>query len=189
MGLLIKGDIETNVGPTNSIYCRIESYKVQIPRAQVQFTVQYWQDKESADGYTGVYEGDNRENTGHYAYDIVNHSEVLIYKDSTPSSIELPKSIKSSPRIEKELMVPTYEKKVVTKEVPYISFDENGDEIVLTRKVDTLERVLVKERATHQQYFDRKVLNNFPVYCYMELKQHLKDYFENSNVNLTIEDV
>jgi len=188
MGLLIKGDIETNVGPTDSIYCKIETYKVQIPRAQVQFTVQYWQNKDSADSYTGVFEGDNKENMDHYAYDIINHNEILIYDNSSPTSIELPKLFQLSPRITKKIEVPTYEKKVVTKEVPYISFDENGDEIVLTRKVDTLERVIVNVKKVPKKYFDRDSLKDFPTFCYKELKKILAKNFKKANINLTIED-
>lgn len=187
MGLLIKGDIETNVGPTDSIYCKIESYKVMIPRAEVQFTVAYWQNKEESDNFTQVFIDGEGDDVSYSSKSIVKRDEILFYKGSTPTSVSLPMFFQYNPTIEKEIEIPIYEKKVVTKEVPYISFDENGDEIVLTREVDTLERVVTKIEKVSKKFFDREPLKDFPSFCYTQLKKDFDKILKENKVEYQLE--
>jgi hypothetical protein len=140
MGFRLNVDLETSSGPSQEVYVRIESLVVNRVTAKARFQVTYWLDQDHAIATNRQYvEEEVRPLVG------LIQERVLYYEDEESDGVEilLPHMLEEDMAVEKEVEVPVFEKQTVSKEVPYTSFDENGDEITLYRTVSSEQNVKV----------------------------------------------
>ena len=55
MGFIINADFETNLGPTQELYVRVEGFTFNKVTAQLSFQITYWVDREHAIKFNKVY--------------------------------------------------------------------------------------------------------------------------------------
>lgn len=178
MGLLIKGDFDTSFGKLQQIYTRIESFHFNKMTGMCTFSYTYWPDKQSSDFHTPVQEGDKSSK----AINMVD-TEIIVYKDSTDSSdISLPHSLKVFAGTEKTIEEPVYRTEEYTEEVPYVSFDENGDEVTKYRTVTKEKKVETGTQSTIKVIFDPFILDDIYGFGYENLKKVLSKWINQENL-------
>ena len=62
-------------------------------------------------------------------------------------------------------------------EVPYVSFDENGDEVTKYRKIEEEKRVEVGKKEEERHIIDNEKLFNIQETCYEDMKKQLSEIF------------
>ena len=77
---------------------------------------------------------------------------------------------------------PILEEKETEKEVPYISFDENGDEITKYRTVKKKEKVTVGHKTVKRDKIDNSIIGDLPSYCYSHIEKELKKIFPKGEI-------
>tara|TARA_E500000318_G_scaffold112057_1_gene133745 strand:+ start:2685 stop:3230 length:546 start_codon:yes stop_codon:yes gene_type:complete len=138
MGIIIKADLETSEGPSQEVYARIESLSFNKVTSDIRFQITYWVDKAAAIKYNRTFIDEEIKP----AIGLV-QERVLYYRDenSEPEELIVPNLIKVKYVEEKNIELPIYINKDIVHEVPYVSFDEMGEEITKYRSVTTSERV------------------------------------------------
>lgn len=174
MGFIINADIETNRGPTSELYIRIENWKVNKAVGEIKFTTTAWVSKEFADRFLREYFDEPLRNS----VGIVS-SKLIYYSDEERNGIEhdLPNYYTLPMYVEKETEIPIYETKKVNKEIPYVSFDENGDEVTLYRTVTSEEEVQTGSQTVVKKVMDYSIVDRLAEVSYEYLKQQLKEFF------------
>lgn len=183
MAILLQGDIETNVGATKDIYCKVNTITVDKNAGTIQFSVTYWQDKDIAKDF-----GDLSKDPNYYQHtkNIVSADEILVYKGNKPKTFTLPTLIRFKVVKVVKHMVPTYKKIEGTKQVPYVSFDENGDEITLYRTIWDVQKVKDGEKEVKTEVIKKELIENPWGESYNHLKKLLTKEIEKTGVNLTL---
>lgn len=170
MGLLIKADLETSAGSTENAYARIDTYRVDKVSSRVGFAITYWKNEKAAHKFNRVYLEDKLKNaTGLFA------NKVVLYSSDSPDGdeIDLPTFLRINLTKKEEVEIPIIEKVAEEKTVPYISFDENGDEITKYRKViETVDKQVGVNKEV-KELIDNSLLNNLPKLCYDYLKEEI----------------
>ena len=138
MGLRINADIETSSGPTNAVYIRVDGVKWSKITNEISFTTSTWLSKEESDAFNKIYVDDEQINAVGILAPIMS-----FYKDadSLGEDISIPNFFKFVPTYKGTVETPIYEVKEVTEEIPYVSFDSEGDEITLYRTKIKQEKV------------------------------------------------
>lgn len=174
MGLVIDSHIETNKGPTNSLYFRIDSWKINKTLGDITFTTTSWLNKEHADKFLRNYYDEPLR----AAIGLVS-SKLIYYKDYKGEGIEYDiDNLYKVPMYEEiEVEEPTYGAKKISKEVPYVSFDENGDEITLYKTVTTTEKIQTGTEKSLKKVMNYSFINQLEEFCYDYLKGRLTQYF------------
>ena len=170
MGFVINADLETSQGPTQELYVRVEGFSFNKVTAQLGFQVTYWIDREHAIRHNRVYlEEEVKPMVG------LVQNKILYFE--TPSSdgeeLVLSQYIKSKVAEEREVDVPVFGTEEVKESVPYVSFDENGDEIIKYREIikeKTVEKGTKKELKT---VINLQAFGNLYEYCYKKLYEYL----------------
>ena len=83
---------------------------------------------------------------------------------------------------EQEVEIPIFKTKIVQVEVPYISFDEQGDEITLYRTVEEEREVKVKTVKETKKVIDLSVLDDLTGNSYKVLKEELMKFFPSNKI-------
>lgn len=180
MGLNIKGDFDTSYGSATNIYATIGSFHFKKYTGIVFFNYTYWINKNYADKYYIKYEGQDTipEPTGKLSERIVYYPE---YNDNTIDYI-LPHGLEFFLGEEQEVEIPKVEKVEKKEQVPFITFDKEGNEIIKYR-----EEITVTEKITEDSTFEiRNVLNLSKLngiysFGYDRLKEHLIGIFPESS--------
>ena len=104
---------------------------------------------------------------------------ILYYEDEESEGLEilLPHMLEEDMAEEREIEVPIFEKQDITKEVPYTSFDENGDEITLYRSITSTQNVKVGTKVEIRKVIDIKLAENIFEFGYSKTKQMLESKF------------
>ena len=131
MGLLIKGEIDTITGSTTSLYLRVDQITIQRESNRMLVSTTLW--KGLKDKYNP---GENIPGSIVYYKDIKDEGEEL----------EIPLGYRFDLTQKIYVREPIYKKKLVKEEVPYVSFDKNGDEITKYRTIEVEKNVLVEEK-------------------------------------------
>ena len=76
----------------------------------------------------------------------------------------------------KELKKTLLEKEV-KKKVPFITFDDEGEEIVKEKEITKLEKVKVGEKKEIKKVFDVSLVHNIFEFTYKELRKILSEQF------------
>ena len=175
MGLTLKVDLDTSAGSTKEAYIRIETCRINKVQAQLEFTTTCWINKKSAGKFYRKYLDDPLTNAGGLI-----KKEVVYYKDSkdlkgTELSIE---NYYKVPVVEEVIIEePIYEKKLVKKEVPFISFNENGEEIEKTKIVEREEKVQVDAKKIKKKLIDYSLMEKPFEFAYKHLHSELSKFF------------
>lgn len=174
MGFTINADIETNRGPTSELYIRIENWKINKAVGEIKFTTTSWISKDFAKKFLREYFDDTLNNSvGIISSKVIYYSE----NETDGKEFDIPNYYTMPMYVEKEVEIPIYETKKVSKEFPYISFDENGEEITLYRTVTKEEDVQVGTNVVTKKVMDYSIIDHLGEVSYKFLKQQLKEYF------------
>lgn len=174
MGFILDVDLETSSGPTHEMYVRIESIIVNRVTSKARFQLTYWVDYDHALSTNRTYiEEELRSLQG------LVQERILYYEneDSDGNEILLPNLLDEDLAEETEVEIPVFENRDISKEVPYTSFDENGDEVTLYRTVTSLERVKVGTKLEKRRVINVELASNIFEFGYSRVKKMLENYF------------
>lgn len=179
MGLLLNVDLETSLGPTQEAYVSIEGIRANRASGKIMFTTTTWIDKEAASNfYKNYYEDGGNNAVGMIA------SNILYFKDSDNEGIELniPNFYEIPMGTLQTIEQPVYEDRETSKEVPYISFDEEGNELTLYRTVTSKEKVQVGTEKMVKTVLDKSIMDNLASYCYKHLTEKMEELFPSEKI-------
>jgi len=172
MGIRLQVDLETNRGPTNELYIRIDFFKINRTVGTITFTTTLWLNKELADNSLKKLASDEiRPSVG-----LIN-PKVIYYEDIDSDGVNATfEELYTVPMVnEKEIEEDIYEIKKVTKEVPYTSFDEEGEEITLYKRVEAEEKIKTGTKINKVEIVDYSILNNLEEFCYNHVVKTLSE--------------
>lgn len=170
MGFILDVDLETSEGPSHEVYVRIESLTFNKVTMQVGFQLTYWESKEYAEKFNRVATDDEPNN----AVGLI-QERVIYFTDDESDGVEIlfPHHIKTEIVKVQETEIPIIEVKQEEMEVPYVSFDENGEEITkyrtVIKEIEEQTGVDIKEK----EVFDYTALQDIFGYCYNHAKKVL----------------
>jgi hypothetical protein len=170
MGLKINADLETSSGPTTSVYLRVEGYRYSKLSNELQFTTSAWVSKEESDNFRKIYADDE---PGHALGILSPIMTVYVDDDSEGIDISIENFYKFVPKYKEVVEIPIFEDKEVTEEIPYVSFDSEGEEITLYRTKVKTEKVQIGTDKVEKVVLDRKAGETPLQFCYDELKARL----------------
>lgn len=181
MGIEVLVDLETNRGPTSNLFIRIDSWKVNMTINQVRYTTTFWLDRSYGQKFLRKYFDDSL----NPAVGLVN-SKLIYYKDKSSDGEEvfLDNLYEAPMYVEEIVTEPIYETKEIVKEVPYVSFDENGDEVTLYRTVTSEEEVYVGGKDTKKKVVDYSIINRLGEFSYNHLAEKLSEVFPKKKIKI-----
>jgi len=181
MGFRLNVDLETSAGPTQEAYIRIDNYRFNKVTSELTVTTTCWLDSEKAHSF-------NRSTLDEPLGNAVGliGSKVLYYPDEVSDGIELeiPNLFKGTVVEKKEIEVPIYENKQVTKKVPYISFDKMGEEITLTREVTETKKVEVGSNTVVKEVINPELISDLYGFSYKLVKEKLTEFFPEEQITI-----
>ena len=180
MGIIIDLDIETNRGPTKELFVRIDSWRINQTVGEIVFTTTSWLNKEYADKTLRKFLTDDIPNS----VGMVANKLVSYYGDPDGKELVIDNLYKMPLGRYKTVETPILEEQEVTKEHPYVSFDEDGNEITLYRTVTSTEQVEVGTKEENKLVADYGILDELSKHCYIFLKDKLADYFPPEKINI-----
>ena len=170
MGFIINADLETSQGPTQELYVRVEGFSFNKVTADLGFQVTYWIDREHAIRHNRVYlEEEVKPMAG------LVRNNVVYFEDPTSEGKELffSQYLKTKIAEKREVETPVYGMQEVKESVPYVSFDENGDELIKYREITKEKKVQTGTEKMERSVIDLKAFDNIYEYCYKKLYEHL----------------
>ena len=179
MGLQINADLETIHGPTQEAYIKIDSIRLNQVMGEVKFTTSAWLTKEYADRFKRVY----FDEPGKNAKGIL-PSKVVYFEndDSDGEDIEFSNFYIKRLVVEKEVETPIYEEKEKQEELPYITFDSEGNEITKYRTSISKVKEQVGTKKEIKELIDYSISTNIFGFCSGELKKDLSELFGKENI-------
>lgn len=179
MGFTVKADLETTQGSTFELYARIESIVLNRVSGKIKYQITYWVTQDHATKSTKLFADDDQQK-----YQGLVGERILMYTKDLPQGTEivLPHMIEEDLAEDKEVEIPIFETVMTSEEIPYVSFDNEGNEITLYRTVTS-----VKEVKIGSTYEIRRVINP-TLACdiyklgYGSLKRVLEKFFTADNV-------
>lgn len=174
MGILIKEQFETNKGPVDELYITVEAFSVNKWTSEISFGVSVWKSKEQGEKPLRTYLEDEIDMEG-----MISPNVVWKDKDIALASFSLLPMY-----IEQEVEVDKFEEQTKTEEVPYVSFDENGDEITLYRTKETTENIKVGTEKVIKKVMNYNIINSLQENIDLYLKQELSKIFPEQNLNI-----
>jgi len=160
MGLRLNIDLDTTAGPSKEVYVKIENIQLNRTFGKVNVGLTYWMSKEISDAVQ-----DNSQS--HFPKGQVG-DKVIYYEDKYDEGkeISLPTYLSFDMKKPVQIKIPIYEEKTHSEEVPYVGFDENGDEITKWRTEKVTEKVLIGERLDVIQVIDLDIESRLLSWCY-----------------------
>tara|TARA_R110000803_G_scaffold194030_1_gene257030 strand:+ start:94 stop:606 length:513 start_codon:yes stop_codon:yes gene_type:complete len=167
MGLLFNLDTDTVKGSTKSLYCRISQITIQKDVNRVIISLSYYSNLEKTEPVDSI------------SY------EVIIYDEENPegNELRLPSVLKLDLTQKVVIKEPIYNKELVKENVPYVSFDEEGEEITKYRELEIEKNIKVgeEERELHISALDAIQKDIFQ-FCYNKVKEELSSIFPNIEI-------
>lgn len=182
MGLRLNVDLDTNRGQTNEAYIRIETIRFNRVLCRVEFTTSCWINKEAADGFDRKYIGDplgssqgilTKEVVYYESKDDVEGKEVVIDNYYTCEIYR-----------EEVTETPVYEQKIVVKSIPYVTFDDDGEEVIVEKQVKKLERVQTGVNTQIKKIVDFSIVNNIFDFTNQALFNELSKIFPKDKLQI-----
>ena len=174
MGFKLNVDLETSSGPSHEVYVRIESLVINRVLSNVRLQLTYWIDQDHATAT-------NRQYVEEELKPLVGliQERILYYKDeqSEGEEVILPHMLVEDIAEEREIEVPIFEQQEISKEVPYVSFDEDGEEITLYRTITSTQNVKVGTSLEKRKVIDIKLAENIFEFGYSRIKKMLEIHF------------
>tara|TARA_B110000503_G_C7172509_1_gene425040 strand:- start:11061 stop:11609 length:549 start_codon:yes stop_codon:yes gene_type:complete len=181
MGFVLNVDLETSEGPSQEVYVRIESLTYNKATSEVRFQITYWQNRDKAIRFNRTYLQEEKNN----AVGLIQEG-VIYFKDEKSDGVQITfnQYMKVYTVVEEEVEIPIYENKQITKEVPYVSFDDNGDELILYRTVNLEEQVQIGTSKKVEQVISGGILDNIFGFCYDKIYEELLRYFPKDKIQI-----
>lgn len=170
MGFILDVDLETSEGPSHEVYVRIESLTFNKVTMEVGFQLTYWESKEYAEKFDRV----TTDQTPNNCIGLI-QERVIHFKDDESDGDEIlfPHHLRTAITKLQITEIPIFETKKEEVEVPYVSFDENGEEITKYRTIVKEEEVQVGVENIEKEVFDYSALNNLFEFAYNHAKKVL----------------
>jgi hypothetical protein len=170
MGFILDVDLETSEGPSHEVYVRVESLTFNKVTMEVGFQLTYWESKEYAEKFDRVTTDQKPNNCIGLIQERVIH-----FKDDESDGDEIlfPHHLRTAITKLQITEIPIFETKKEEVEVPYVSFDENGEEITKYRTIVKEEEVQVGVENIEKEVFDYSALNNLFEFAYNHAKKVL----------------
>ena len=179
MGLRINVDLETSGGPTQDLYVRLDTLNLNKVASKIKYVVSYWIDKDHALRFNRTYLEQPRPGAnGILAREVVYYEN----EESDGTELTLPLAFEAYPVSKQVISLPVFEMKPTIVEVPYISFDENGDEVTKYRKIEEEKRVEVGTKEEERHIIDNTKLFNIQETCYEDLRIKLTEFFPEDSI-------
>lgn len=175
MGLRLNVDLDTNRGQTDEAYIMLETIRFNRANTRVEFTTSLWINRAAAHAFQKKYVGGALGSS-----EGMLQREVIYYKDAKDTKgteITLDNYFMADIAREEEIITPIYEEQSVTKMVPFVTFDKDGEEIIKKKKITKLEKVKVGENKEIRQVFDPSLISNIFEFTYGELRKILSKHF------------
>tara|TARA_B110000285_G_scaffold229215_1_gene293579 strand:- start:173 stop:721 length:549 start_codon:yes stop_codon:yes gene_type:complete len=181
MGFVLNVDLETSEGPSQEVYVRIESLTYNKTTSEIRFQITYWQNRDKAIRFNRTYLQEEKNN----AVGLIQEG-VIYFKDEKSDGVQITfnQYMKVYTVVEEEVEIPIYENKQITKEVPYVSFDDNGDELILYRTVNLEEQVQTGTSKKVEQVISGGVLDDTFGFCYDKIYEELLRYFPKDKIQI-----
>lgn len=170
MGFVINADLETSQGPTQELYIRIDGFTFNKVTAHLGFQVSYWLDREYSIRHNRVFlEDEIKPMKG------IVQNKFILFDDTDPNGKEivLETYINAQVAEEKETEIPIFGMKSVKESVPYVSFDEEGEELIKYREIFKEKKVQIGTEKEIRKVIDLKAFNNLYEYSYKKLFEYL----------------
>lgn len=179
MGFRLNVDLETGSGPTQEAYIRIDNYRFNKVTSELLITTTTWLNIEKAQAFNRKYLDENLKN----AVGLV-ASEVLYYPspDSEGEEITIPNVFKAAVVEEEEITFPIYEEQETIVQVPYVSFDANGDEV--TKYKDEIRKIQLEVDSYKEvkRVVKPELLSNLYEFSYSVLFNELAELFPEDKI-------
>jgi len=179
MGFKLNVDLETSSGPTQEAYIRIDNYRFNKVTSEIVLTTTSWLDIDKAHNFNRQYLEEPLKN----AVGLIG-AEVLYYPDaeSEGEEITIPNVFKANVVVEQEVEFNTYKEVEKLVQVPYVSFDFNGDEITKYKDEIVVEKEIASSYKEVRKVIDPSVISNLYEYSYGVVKQNLKKLFPEETI-------
>ena len=179
MGLRINVDLETSGGPTQDLYVRLDTLNLNKVASKIKYVVSYWIDKDHALRFNRTYLEQPRPGAnGILAREVVYYEN----EESDGTELTLPLAFEAYPVSKQVISLPVFEMKPTVVEVPYVSFDESGDEVTKYRKIEEEKRVEVGTKEEERHIIDNTKLFNIQETCYEDLRIKLTEFFPEDSI-------
>ena len=178
MGLKISCELETSSGPTDELYIRIDTWKINRSVSEIRFTTTSWLNKKFGKDINRQYTSEPYNN----AIGLVS-SKVICYDNSEDGEEkEIVNLYKFPIATKKKVTIPIYEEQSFQKEVPYISFNEEGEELTLYRTVEEKKNVKVGDKQEVREVIDTSIIDNLTKVSYEHLASELGKLFPKDKI-------
>ena len=179
MGFRLNVDLETGSGPTQEAYIRIDNYRFNKVTSEIILTTTTWLDVEKAHAFNRQYIDESLKN----AVGLV--SQDVLYYDNPESEgeeVKIPIVYKASVTEIEEVEFPIYEEQETIEETPYVSFDDNGDEVTKYKAEVVIKKVLVDKYTETKEVVKPELLENLYEFSYNVIKKKLAELFPEDKI-------
>jgi len=170
MGLQLNVDLETNQGPSQQVYIRVEQVTIQKYNGRMIISTSGWLD----------------ENVSQHPGPI--SDQVLYYrgKSKEGEEVSIPNLFIVDLIKEEEVIKPIIEKKIKMVKQPYVSFDENGDEITLEKELPVEVEEVVGEEKVISKKVDFSILKDEYIFdlAYQKIVEELQGIFPKKAIKI-----
>ena len=181
MGILVNVDLETNRGPSQEVFVRIDNYKVSLTLAKVTFTTTSWVNRKSADDFLRKFIDEPMKNAKNIlGLNVVYYGE----NDQEGTEVTIKNLYEFNLVSKQEVVTPIYIEKEISKEVPRVSFDENGDEITVYKTIKEKVKVQEGEKVEVKEVIDYSILSKLEEKAYLHLKNELANIFPEDKIEI-----
>jgi hypothetical protein len=179
MGFVLNVDLETSEGPSHEVYTRIESLSYNKVTSEVRFQLTYWLDRDHAIRFNRTYLSEKIKN----AIGLV-QERVLYFEDemSDGKEVLLPNHLRTPLVSVKEIEVPLYEVQEIETDAPYVSFDEEGEEVIKYRKVVKEEKIRVGVSRKTAEVIDSSLARDLYGFCYGHAQKELSKWLPEDKI-------
>jgi hypothetical protein len=179
MGFRLNVDLETSAGPTQEAYIRIDNYRFNKVTSELILTTTTWLDVEKAHSFNRKYLEQPMKN----AVGLIG-SEMLYYPDveSEGEEISIPNVFKHSVAVVEEVEFHTYKEVEKLVQVPYVSFNYDGEEVTKYKDEIVLEREIESSYKEKRSVINPSVITNLYEYSYNVVKQKLTELFPEETI-------
>lgn len=179
MGFRLNVDLETSSGPTQEAYIRIDNYRFSKVTHELILTTTTWLNQEKAHSFNRKYLEEPMKN----AVGLIS-AGVLYYPDPTSEGeeITIPNLFKHNVVVEQEVEFNTYREVEKLVQVPYVSFDFNGDEVTKYKDEIVVEKEIASSYTEKRNVLDASVITNLYEYSYNVVKQNLMKLFPEETI-------
>lgn len=179
MGFRLNVDLETGSGPTQEAYIRIDNYRFNKVTSEILLTTTTWLNVKKAQNFNRKYLDENLKNAeGLIPADV-------LYYDSPESEgvdVKIPIVYKAPIVEEKEIEFPIFEDQQKIVSVPYVSFDENGEEITKYKDEIQTEKVQIDTYKEVKEVINTELLKNLYEFSYEVIKKELAKLFPEDKI-------